>query len=183
MIAASPLPFISAVGHETDFTICDFVSSKRAPTPSGAAELAVPDMAAVKDEFNAYLSDMQREMKRRTQSLKERLLAYENKKVLRSPYGFIDEKRLRLDTLSDRLETRAISRIDSKKSEFSRIAGRLDALSPLAVLSRGYGALYSENGEVLTETDQVKVGDKISIRLKDGKIGARAESITQENEV
>ena len=102
--------------------------------------------------------------------------------MLRSPYGFIDEKRQRLDTIFDRLESRTKSRLDGKKSDFSRLAGQLDALSPLAVLSRGYGALYSESGEVLTKVSEVKVGDKISIRLKDGKIGASAESVAPLNE-
>ena len=179
-IAASGLPFISAVGHETDFTICDFVCSKRAPTPSGAAELAVPDYLAVMGGFDAYLSDMQREMKRITSSLRFKLDALAGKKVLSSPYGFIDEKRLKLDTLSDKIESITKNKISSCNLNFLRLSKQLDALSPLAVLTRGYGAIYGKDG-VLTSVKSLNEGDSLDIRLSDGTVQAVANKITPEN--
>ncbi len=176
-IAASPIPFISAVGHETDFTICDFVSTLRAPTPSGAAELAVPDINAIRSEFGAYLSHMQREMKRRADRLKERLNALAGKKVMLSPYGFIDEKRQRLDTACDKLESLNKAKLAACKADFMRVSKQLDALSPLSVLTRGYGAVYDGEGAVLTSVKTVGVGDTVSVRLADGQIKARAEKI------
>ena len=181
-IAASGLPFISAVGHETDFTICDFVCSRRAPTPSGAAELAVPDMRAVKGGFDAYLSDMQREMKRITGALKMKLDALSGKKVLLSPYGFIDEKRQKLDTVFTRLEELNRQKLLACESDYKRLCKQLDALSPLAVLTRGYGAVYGEKGEVLTSVKTVNEGELLNIRLSDGDIRARAEKILQKSE-
>ncbi len=179
-IAASPLPFISAVGHETDFTICDFVCTLRAPTPSGAAELAVPDMKALKNEFDAYLSEMSREIRRKTDRMRERLNAASGKRVLLTPYGFIDEKRQRLDTASDKLESLYKFKIAGARADFLRLSKQLNALSPLAVLTRGYGALYDENGQVLTSVKAVNKGSTVNIKLSDGSIKARAESVNEE---
>lgn len=181
-IAKSPVPFISAVGHETDFTICDFVSDLRAPTPSGAAELAVPDINAVKDGFEAYLSDMRRELKRITDRKRERLNALAGKRVMLSPYGFIDEKKQRLDTVFDKLEAFGNRKLIDCKNEFSGLSGKLNALSPLAVLTRGYGVVCNENGEALTSVFNAKVGEKLEIRLSDGRISAVTEEIFSEKE-
>ena len=108
-ITKSHLPFISAVGHETDFTICDFVSSLRAPTPSGAAELAVPDINSVRENFDSFLAVMKRDIERGLSARRQRLDMLSERKVLRSPYGFIDEKRQRLDICEDKLS--AVSRL------------------------------------------------------------------------
>ncbi len=179
-IAASPIPFISAVGHETDFTICDFVCTLRAPTPSGAAELAVPDINAIKNEFDFYLSEIKREMKRKTDRMRQRLDLVSGKKVLLSPYGFIDEKRQRLDAAFDKLESINRLRFTTAKADFLRLSKQLNALSPLAVLSRGYGAVYDEMGEVLTSVKAVSQGSTVNVKLADGTLSARVESIKQE---
>ena len=177
-IAASHLPFISAVGHETDFTICDFVCSLRAPTPSGAAELAVPDIDAVRAQLDGMLGDISSELQKKLSLLKARLEYSENRRVIQSPYGFIDEKRQRLDTVSDRMISKYRLGLASKKEAFGRLCEKLDALSPLSVLTRGYGAVYSEDGQVLTSARNVKSGDGISVRFKDGTVHAIADTVT-----
>jgi exodeoxyribonuclease VII large subunit len=179
-IAASGLPFISAVGHETDNTICDLVCSLRAPTPSGAAELAVPDIRAVADTFDGYLGVMKRDMLRRISDLDKRLSALAERRVLTSPYGFIDEKRQRLDLCDERLCSVFERKLQQSTAVFERLSAKLDALSPLSVLTRGYGAVYSEDGQVLTSVKGIEKGQTVKVRLKDGSVTARTEEITEE---
>ena len=95
------------------------------------------------------------------------------RKVLRSPYGFIDEKRQRLDICEDKLSAVSRLRISEWRGSLERLASKLDALSPLSVLSRGYGAVYGSDGEVVTSVEGVKIGDTVSVRLKDGSIKAK----------
>lgn len=177
-IVKSHIPFISAVGHETDFTICDFACSLRAPTPSGAAELAVPDINAVRDTFDNYLSVMLKDIKRKTEAGAQLLKAYAERRVLMSPYGFIDEKRQRLDIYDDKLNALNENKLSHCRAVYERLLGKLEALSPLSVLTRGYGAVYSQSGEVLTSVSSVDEGDTLKVRLKDGEILARAEAVT-----
>ena len=177
-IAGSDIPFISAVGHETDFTICDFVSSVRAPTPSGAAELAVPDIRRVKDLFDSYLGSISKEMNKINSFAARRLAELSGIKVLLSPYGFIDEKRVKLDSFWDKLEDKYKLKLSACRSDYLRLCEKLDALSPLSVLARGYGAVYSEEGEVLISVKSVEVGDRLNVRLSDGEIEAVAEKIS-----
>ena len=181
-IVRSDVPFISAVGHETDFTICDFAASKRAPTPSGAAELAVPDIRSVKADFEFAMSNILKAQKKLIENAKQRLEYSANRKVLSSPYAFIDESRMRLDSIEQRMEAQYKYKISDCKELYGRLCEKLNALSPLAVLSRGYGALYSEADEVLTSVSQVSKGDILTIRLSDGKIDAKANAITKNPE-
>ncbi len=174
-IAASPLPFISGVGHETDYTICDFVSSVRAPTPSGAAEIATPDIREIYSKITGYAEKYSSVIDGKLRMYREKLNLLEKKRVLTSPFGFIDEKRLLLDALSDKAEKSYRLILSKKSGEFSAICKKIEALSPLSVLSRGYGALYSESGSVITGVGNVKSGDVLRIRLSDGEITARAE--------
>ncbi len=176
-IAFSGLPVISAVGHETDFTICDFVSSVRAPTPSAAAEIAVPDREAVLREFAGFENRMRLLTESKLRAMHDRLARIESKRVIRSPYGFIDEKRLMLENLSDKLEKRNALKLAAVKGEFAALAGKLNALSPLSVLTRGYSAVYGDTGEVLTSVSAVKEGDIVKVVMKDGEIRAQAKEI------
>ena len=176
-IAASPVPFISGVGHETDFTICDFVSSVRAPTPSGAAEIATPDIREVYAMLSGYEADFTSALKNKLSTYRERLSALEKKRVLASPYGFIDEKRITLDALADKTEKSFRLILSEKKGELVSLCRKLEALSPLSVLSRGYGALYSENGSVISHASDVKSGDVVKMQLSDGEITAKAEEV------
>ncbi len=176
-IVASPIPFISGVGHETDFTICDFVCSVRAPTPSGAAEIATPDIRELYSVLSGYEASFISALKSKLNMYSEKLSSLEKKRVLSSPYGFIDEKRMMLDALSDKTAKSFQLILSDKKGEFVALCKKLEALSPLSVLSRGYGALYSEDGSVITHTDNVKSGDILKMRLSDGEITAKAEKV------
>lgn len=176
-ITASGIPVISAVGHETDFTICDFVSDVRAPTPSAAAEIAVPDREAVLREFLGLENRIRLLTEGKLRALKDRLARMESKRVISSPYGFIDEKRLMLANLYDKLEKRNALKLSAVKGDFAALAGKLNALSPLSVLTRGYSAVYGDTGEVLTSVASVKEGDTVKVVMKDGEITAQAKEI------
>ncbi len=179
-IAASDIPFISAVGHETDFTICDFVCSVRAPTPSGAAEIAVPDITELRGRLTALNGEISGTVLRKLEILKEKISETEKKRVISSPYGFIDERRRDLDTVTDRLESVSRFIIGEKREKFMTLSGKLNALSPLAVLTRGYGAVYSSDGKkVITAARDVSVGDGIKLRMSDGEVCAKATEVTR----
>ena len=178
-IAGSGLPFISAVGHETDNTICDLVCSLRAPTPSGAAELAVPDIRAVADIFDNYLAVMKRDIARRINDGRQRLSSLSQRRVLTSPYGFIDEKRQRLDICVERLNTVVGKKLSRSRALYEALAGKLEALSPLSVLTRGYGAVYSDDGGVLTSVKGIEKGQTLKVRFNDGSVRCVAEEITE----
>lgn len=166
-IYESPIPVISAVGHETDFTICDFVSDLRAPTPSAAAELAVPD---VKD-LKAVLSDINlrllRSLEQRYKLESTRLSSVMSSLVFRKPESIVDDRALQADKLSERLEAAVGKRIDDLSNSFSLTVSKIDALSPLKVLSRGFAAVQN-NGVSVNSITQLNVNDNLSVRFSDG---------------
>lgn len=176
-IAASDLPFISAVGHETDFTICDFVCSQRAPTPSAAAEIAVPDISEIRYRVDGIFGEIRDTVERKLERLREKISEIEKKSVIVSPYGFIDERRLELAGLAERVEKYERYIIGEKRARFEALCGQLNALSPLAVLTRGYGAVYSADGGVITGAGEVQRGDVLTLRMSDGEIYAEATKI------
>ena len=173
-IASMPMPIISAVGHETDFTICDFVADLRAPTPSAAAELAVPDIrelilsldAAASRASSALLS-LARRKKEKLASLGERLSLLGKGRIL-------DEKKQALLHLTERINLASRMHLERKKAELSVKAEKLEALSPLRVLHRGYCVAESK-GEVLTTVGKISAGDSLSLTLSDGKILATVQ--------
>ncbi len=173
-IVASPIPFISAVGHETDFTICDFVSSVRAPTPSGAAELAVPDVEAIYEQFSVYGRALTKDILRKIEIQKEKLNTLSERRVIKSPYGFIDERRLKLDSLYERAENRFKLTVSDKKGRFGALCEKLNVLSPLSVLGRGYGAVFAfgDSSKVITSVADMCPNEKITLRLSDGEADA-----------
>ena len=163
------IPVISAVGHETDYTICDFVSDLRAPTPSAAAELAVPDIrehisyiialkCTLNDIINDFISGNKKEL--------ERLI---NNKNFVDPKRKIDDNRLYLDSIISSLEKTYKAKINSEKVNLSAILGRFDAINPLKVLMRGY-SIATKNNENVSSIKQLKTGDKIDLRLSDGSV-------------
>ena len=166
-IYESPIPVISAVGHETDFTICDCVSDLRAPTPSAAAELAVPD---VKD-LKAVLSDINlrllRSLEQRYKLESTRLSSVMSSLVFRKPESIVDDRALQADKLSERLEAAVGKRIDDLSNSFSLTVSKIDALSPLKVLSRGFAAVQN-NGVSVNSITQLNVNDNLSVRFSDG---------------
>lgn len=169
-IYRSEIPVISAVGHEPDVTIADFVADLRASTPSNAAELAVPDQK----ETDAVLQTMKRQLThgisqyfyRNRQSL-QRLA---ESRIMKNPTIYFSEKRLTMDYQSKRLNHGLERRIAVQREQLARLASALDAMSPLKVLGRGYAIAQKEDGSLLTSVQQAVVGDQVSLRLSDGTL-------------
>ncbi len=174
-IFESEIPVISAVGHEPDVTIADFVADVRASTPSNAAELAVPDISALirglKDSDIRISSAVSSKLKIYREYLKNAL----EKKVMRSPEAYIQEKRLLLDFLSEKLASNTGLKIVKTRESFSRLTAALDAMSPLKVISRGYTVATTSEGIIVKKKDDVSSGDKIDIRVCDGTINCTVD--------
>ena len=179
-IAASAIPVISAVGHETDFTICDFVADLRAPTPSAAAELVFPDRAALKAELQAKLSKIGALVRSDVAAKREKLNLLASSRAMRAPAAVIAEKQMRIDELAVRMHNAMDKQMQSRAQGLAANIGRLEALSPLAVLSRGYAVTYREDGELVTSVEPIKEGQGITVRYKDGSVDARVTSIKKE---
>ena len=167
-------PIISGVGHETDFTIADFVADMRAPTPSAAAEIVVPDVLAERDHIMQLTMRSQKLMLNRISTLRTSLNLLTSRNVMQGPVALINERRLLLDNFVDRMNAAASAKVSGDRSNFVVLASKLDAFSPLKVLSRGYSITEGDNG-VINSVKDVNPGDKISIRLNDGTIRAEVE--------
>ena len=172
-IAASRVPVISAVGHETDFSISDFVADLRAPTPSAAAELALPESGDVKRRLHNVIDRMSLVCDNRVQALRGRVEALAKTRQLTSMDNLIDDRRMALANLDRDMGYALEKKLSDKKASLVRIAATLDALSPLAVMTRGYSALLDESGKAVNTVKTLHPGDTVSVRLKDGS--ARAE--------
>jgi len=170
-IFRSEIPVISAVGHEVDFTIADFVADMRAPTPSAAAEIAVPNT----QELMQYLMTAKSGLFANLTSLIERnrhkLSIYESNPAFKMFKNFLKDKELELDLLTTDLENSMRELLKTKTDAFLMHIGKLDVLSPLKVLERGYAVVFSDSGKVIRKCVDTKSGDEISIRFKDGEIG------------
>ncbi len=176
-VAASVIPVISAVGHETDFTICDFVADRRAPTPSAAAELAVPDTDKLKQQFLNVIKREATLVKQKLVSTRERLNRFSSSKVLRDPGTMIDDKRMLTVMASERLCRAEEKAVENARSRFSTLTGRLEALNPLSVISRGYSAVYLPDGTLVKSVDQMSKGSQVVFRTSDGEADARIEGV------
>ncbi len=176
-IFAAKTPIISAVGHETDFTIADFVADLRAPTPSAAAEIAVFEVDELLDKLYNVRSRLRKCMKDRTSLLYERLDNYRNRLERSHPKTKIDQKKQEMDDLEIRL-TRTIKNIvKMKRYELNNKANKLDGLSPLKRLSSGYGYVAGSEGKHLESVEDVNVGDEIVVSLLDGDITSEVKSV------
>lgn len=178
-IFEAEVPIISAVGHETDFTICDFVSDMRAPTPSAAAELAVPDTNNLILRIDGLLDRAASALKRTVEIKSERLSKILDNPVMRSPLTMLDAARSRIDELLRSAVDSARNSVESRRASFSVLAGKLDALSPLAVLSRGYSVAFKD-AEVVKSVSALKKDDSVSIRFKDGVASAVVSEVNYE---
>ena len=167
-IYASDIPVISAVGHEPDVTIADFVADARASTPSNAAEIAVPDMAELLQRLDSFRSRMAQGTLNGLERQERRLKALAEKRVLTDPLAFVQDKRLQLDYVQQKLLTAANAQWQEEQRRFAALAAKLDALSPLKVLGRGYAMARTEDGAVLRTAAQVQSGDTIHLRLAQG---------------
>lgn len=174
-IFKSEIPVISAVGHEPDVTISDYVADLRAATPSNAAELAVPDQEELRELLRHYSSSMENSIRSKLKMYRQKIDNYASKRVLISPENYLLDRRQTLDYLRSSLCAAANAGISVKKQRFASLASALDAMSPLKVLSRGYGMAKTESGDVLTSARQIKKGDRFVLTLTDGQIHAIAE--------
>jgi len=182
-IAASAIPVIAGVGHETDFTIADFVADLRAPTPSQAAELAVPDMTEYLGRITGFRELLARASRRRIRDELLRLGTFEHRLGRAHPGNAVRSHAQRVDELEGRLR-RALRQLLTTLDNRTRLIERsLAALSPLATLDRGYAIVSrADDGELLTSADAVDVGEAIDIRLARGGLGARVVSRRKESE-
>ena len=179
-IAACSIPVISAVGHETDFTICDFVADLRAPTPSAAAELVFPDRFALKAELEARLARIGALTVSGVQARRQQLQTLSASRAMRSPATVLAEKQMRVDELWIRLQGAGQQMTQRKKQTLGAAVGKLEALSPLAVLQRGYAVAADRNGDVATSASAFDVGQPMTVRFADGAVNATVQSIEKE---
>ena len=169
-IYASEIPVISAVGHEPDVTISDYVADLRAATPSNAAELAVPDQSGLYQNLDAMSAAMAGALQRQLKIAQHQLKALADSPSLKSPQGYLDKRAQDLELLKGRLLAAQNRNISQKKERYIRSVSKLDAMSPLKVLSRGYALVNKNDGTLLRSVSQTEKGEKITVSLQDGKI-------------
>lgn len=162
-------PLITGVGHEIDYTIADFVADYRAPTPSAAAEVCVPDMRKEMSDISRMRLQIQRIVTEKLSTYKDNLLFVTSKNVMKSPMAFIDERRLVLDGYSDKMNFAVSKTFTGEKNRFEIAVRSLDAFSPLKVLGRGY-SIAEKDGKVVKSIKDISVSDEIALRLSDGQI-------------
>ena len=171
-IYESKIPIISAVGHETDFSISDFVADLRAPTPSAAAELAVPDIYEVKQKINTYQNRLKMALTKKLEIMKLRYDKCMSSSVFREPTRRIQENYIKIDSYVKQLEN-LINKIKEKnKNKYIELVSKLDTLSPLKTLTRGY-SIIEKDGKIVKSITDLQTEDNISIRLKDGEKQAK----------
>ncbi|MBO7148830.1 MAG: exodeoxyribonuclease VII large subunit [Clostridia bacterium] len=181
-VAASRIPVISAVGHETDFTICDFAADMRAPTPSAAAELAVPDTGELKRKFSNVVARMQLSLTKKTELARHRLEAAKNSRALTSPRYMLEDKRMLVINASDRLDGAFGMLFEKKKQAFALQTARLQALNPMSVISRGYSAVFLDDGTLVKSVKQVNIGDDFAFSTSDGEVKGKVTSIKEKKQ-
>ena len=167
-VYASEIPIISAVGHETDFTICDFVADMRAPTPSAAAEIAAPSIADIRIRLANYNARVTSVMTAQIAARRARVEALAGSRALQSPRNAIEDRRMQLAYAVQRMAGAIERTISTRRHAFAAAAAKLDALSPLAVLSRGY-LIAKHGGKAVRSIEQLHVGDHIELSLADGE--------------
>jgi exodeoxyribonuclease VII large subunit len=171
-IYESKIPVISAVGHEPDVTISDFVADLRAATPSNAAELAVPDQDALRQQLDSVSASMASLMTRQIRAARQHLNVLAKSPSLASPVGYLNQKRQNLTLLKNRLISAETRKLEVEKRRFVELTAKLDAMSPLKVLTRGYAMAQDDAGQVIRSVSQVSAGDRITVRLSDGSVDA-----------
>ena len=165
----SKIPIISAVGHETDFTIADFVADLRAPTPSAAAELAVPDIEEIKRKLETYNQRYKISLKKKIEFMKLRYQKCMSSKVFTEPTAKIKEQYINLDIIIKNLENLITNKVKDAKTKSIELISKLEALSPLKTLTRGY-SIAQKDGKTIKSVKKLKTNDEIDIRFTDGKI-------------
>ena len=179
-IYASGIPVVSAVGHETDFTISDFVSDLRAPTPSAAAEIVFPNnlenlrrLASIKDSADGI-------MQRRLSALRHKTKLFESELQKKSPVYKLRDRTLRVSHIAERLESLAKRKLDSRSGQMKLCAARLASVNPMAVLSKGYTFVETESGRIVSKADELSVGERINLVFSNGRVGATVDNVSED---
>ena len=176
-IFASHIPIVSAVGHETDFTICDFVSDLRAPTPSAAAELVYPSEIEIRSKLDGLSIRLNRAISNILERRKEYLNAIIKGKLEKTPLDMIARYRIMTDNYVRRLEMATSKIVTRCRTDYEKQIAILDSLSPLKTMKRGYSIVTNQNGNIIYKSSDTKIGESIEIKLIDGKLDAKVEKI------
>lgn len=178
-IYESRIPVISAVGHEPDVTISDFVADLRAATPSNAAELAVPDQDALRQTLDSMSGAMAVAMNRKIQNARRHLKVLSESQALQSPEGYLQQRKKALELLQNRLISAENVQVSRKKQRFIALTSKLDAMSPLKVLTRGYAMAENQEHQLIRSVKDISRGENIHIRLQDGTFTATVAEIKE----
>ena len=178
----SRIPVISAVGHEPDVTISDFVADLRAATPSNAAELAVPDQDTLRQTLDSVSTAMVTALQRQIKAARRHLQELSASPALQSPVNYLGQKRKSLELLKNRLLSAQTNGVNRRKQAYISLTAKLDAMSPLKVLTRGYAMTRLEDGTVLRSVRQVAAGTQVTVSLRDGRFSASVIDV-KENEL
>jgi len=176
-IYQSEIPVISAVGHEPDVTISDYVADLRAATPSNAAELVVPDQQELRERLASLQARLNQAMNRKVRESRQELGRFASMRVLQNPMNYVEDRRLLLDHHQKQLIHAAQRSFELRKQRFIRVTAAMEAMSPLKVLARGYSVTKDQNGVVLTHTEDVSPGEIITVILNSGEIDAVVEQV------
>lgn len=176
-IFASEIPVISAVGHEPDVTISDYVADRRASTPSNAAEIAVPDWREISDVLSGFEIRADQAMRKKLTRLSDKLETLKTKRVMTDHMVQIEDRRMRLDRLRDELTAAQTDNLSLHHRRYIALASSLDAMSPLRVLSRGYSIASGADGTVVKSVTELSEGEKIRLRLSDGSASCVVDKI------
>ena len=178
-IYESQIPVISAVGHEPDVTISDFVADLRAATPSNAAELAVPDRQSLEQNLDSMAMAMATVLHRQIRAARQHLDVLSNSAALQSPDGYLQQRHKSLELLQNRLITAQNQCINRNNQRYIALTAKLDAMSPLKVLSRGYAIAQTEENAVVRSVAQVQCGDQLHISFSDGTLSATVTNVKE----
>ena len=179
-IYASSIPVISAVGHEPDVTISDYVADRRASTPSNAAEIAVPDASEERTALESYGIRASQAIDKQVKHLRTELKSLSTRRVMQDAGAYLDERRIELDHMRDKLAASMEAQLAQKAREQAGLAAALDAMSPLRVLMRGYAIAAQESGETVRSVKQLQIGQSLRLRVSDGSAKCMVNEIIEE---
>lgn len=180
-VASSAAPVITGIGHETDFTLCDFAADLRAPTPTGAAVMAVPDMADLRGELRSAFTLLDGILHTRLDASRQRLMDIRRRLDQLSPRRQVQNGRQRLDDMQERMARALAAYEQLRRARLDGLQQRLHALNPLAVMQRGFAVVHSADGRLLSSVRQISIGGEVSVRMTDGSFGAQVNQVVREN--
>lgn len=179
-IYASSIPVISAVGHEPDVTISDYVADRRASTPSNAAEIAVPDASEERTALESYGIRASQAIDKQVKHMRTELKSLSTRRVMQDAGAYLDDRRIELDHMRDKLAASMEAQLAQKTREQAGLAAALDAMSPLRVLMRGYAIAAQESGETVRSVKQLQIGQSLRLRVSDGSAKCTVNEIIEE---